>query len=165
VPEFLDGTWKGGNVNKSKIIHSPVWKNVSYGFLGAFFFVFFVSRPALALEKMTGDTAGQTEAPALSSSSQEPLAEQAGDDFKGGTKSLGSGFKKGAQVTGGAFKKAGVTVGRAFKKAGVAIKEFFAGKKDSEVEEKDISETAEPDGDAKPEPVSYDKDLDSLGDG
>ena len=103
---------------------------------------------ALAIEKATDlKPLSAASAPAAqptmaSHPDDESLASQAGDDFSSGAKGLGGGFKKGAKLTGRAFKTAGQAMGQGFKKAGSSIRDYFVGKKEAEIEEVDLRDTA-----------------------
>lgn len=151
-------------MNKTQLIHNPMWKTKLTGLVAGLSLSFILIPGLQALEKAPAATTSTQTAPAVMNAPSGELANQAGDDFKGGAKSLGSGFKNGAKVTGRAFKKAGTTVGSAFKKVGSSIKTFFVGKKDSGVEEKDISNGPDSGSEGRMEPIHYDRNLDAVGD-
>ena len=144
-------------------IHKKLWKVT--GITSALLLTLTCTAHALEERNLAPSTAQTSSvAPSPSSSGEPQLADRAGDDFKGGAKSLGSGFKNGAKVTGRAFKKVGTTVGGAFKKAGSSIKTFFVGKKDSDVKESDLAPAAAGTQEgATEESRHYNRDLDRVG--
>ncbi|MFO1463840.1 MAG: hypothetical protein U1F66_08670 [bacterium] len=89
------------------------------------------------LQALPAPTSTQNPPPAAHP--DEDTAADAGKEFSSGAGSLGRGFVKGAKVTGSAFKTAGKTMAKGFKKAGTSIRDYFLGKKESDLQESDLS--------------------------